>query len=361
MEAKSSGLEGVNAADTAISHVDGERGYLVIAGEEVERLALDSTFEQAAARVLAAGAARPVDATTFHTELGQARTAAWERLPRLGDALEAADGMDALRAALAHVWATGDDLADAITAIGAAPVFVAAWSRRHRGLAPIAPSPALGHAADYLRMTLGADPSTEAARALAAYLVTVIDHGMNASTFTARVVASTASDLISAVVAAVGALKGPLHGGAPGPVLDMLDAIGTPANAEAWLLGELAAGHRIMGMGHRIYRVRDPRAAVLELAVKQLHSDRLALARAVETAAAKILRDRKPDRPLAANVEFYTAVLLDAVGLPRAQFSPTFGVGRIAGWSAHVLEQRRVGKLIRPASTYIGPMPASRA
>ncbi|HEY6038101.1 MAG TPA: citrate/2-methylcitrate synthase, partial [Kofleriaceae bacterium] len=160
-------------------------------------------------------------------------------------------------------------------------------------------------------------------------------------------------------------------------VLDMLDAIGTPANAEAWLLGELAAGRRIMGMGHRIYRVRDPRAAVLEVAVKPLSTPNLDepgfarrgsaaegrrgvldLAHAVEAAAAKILRERKPDRPLAANVEFYTAVLLDAVGLPRGQFAPTFAVGRVAGWCAHVLEQRRVGKLIRPASTYVGPMPA---
>jgi citrate synthase len=140
-------------------------------------------------------------------------------------------------------------------------------------------------------------------------------------------------------------------------VLDMLDAIGTPDRAEQWLLGELAANRRIMGMGHRIYRVRDPRAAVLEQAVKHLASERLELARAVETAAAKILLERKPDRPLAANVEFYTAVLLDAVGLPREQFAPTFAVGRIAGWSAHVIEQRRTGRLIRPNSRYIGPMP----
>jgi citrate synthase len=159
------------------------------------------------------------------------------------------------------------------------------------------------------------------------------------------------------MVGAVGALKGPLHGGAPGPVLDMLDAIGAPDRAEAWLLGELAAGRRIMGMGHRVYRVRDPRAAVLEEAVRPLASPRLELARAVERAAAKILRERKPDRALAANVEFYTAVLLDAVGLPREQFSATFAVSRIAGWSAHVLEQRRTGRLIRPASSYIGPMP----
>jgi citrate synthase len=289
--------------------------------------------------------------------LGRARVAAWQVVPRLGDALAAPDGMDALRASLAHLRSTGDDAVDAVAAIGAAPVFVAAWSRRRAGASPVPPDETLGHAADYLRMSRGDAPSPDAARAIDAYLVTVIDHGMNASTFTARVVTSTASDLISAVVAAVGALKGPLHGGAPGPVLDMLDGVGAPANAEAWLLGELAAGRRIMGMGHRIYRVRDPRAAVLEVAVKPLASERLELARAVERAAAKILAERRPDRPLAANVEFYTAVLLDAVGLPREQFSATFAVGRIAGWSAHVVEQRRTGRLIRPNSRYVGPIP----
>ena len=352
--ATTSGLDGYVFADTAISDVNGDQGRLVIAGLDVEQLATTESFEAAASRVLAAGAATDREPLTF----GAARRAAWEMLPRLGDALAAHDAMDALRAALAHMHSTGDDAADAVAAIGAAPVFVAAWSRQRSGAEPIAPDPALGHAADYLRMTTGSAPAA-AARALEAYLVTVIDHGMNASTFTARVITSTGSDLISAVVGGVGALKGPLHGGAPGPVLDMLDAIGEPARAEAWLLGELAAGHRIMGMGHRIYRVRDPRAAVLETAVKPLASQRLELARAVETAAAKILRERKPDRPLAANVEFYTAVLLDAVGLPREQFAATFAVGRIAGWSAHVLEQRRTGRLVRPASRYVGPMPPS--
>jgi len=352
-QATSSGLDGVVVADTAISDVDGEQGRLVIAGAEVERLAETSDFEAAAARVLAAGSGTGV--ADLRAALARARGLAWEMLPRLGDALAAADAMEALRAALAHMHSTGDDAADAIAAIGAVPVFVAAWNRKRAGAAPVAPNPVLGHAADYLQMSLGAEPSREASRALDAYLVTVIDHGMNASTFTARVVTSTASDLISAVVAAVGALKGPLHGGAPGPVLDMLDAIGEPARAEAWLLAELAAGRRIMGMGHRIYRVRDPRAAVLEHAVKSLRSTRVELARAVETAAAKILRERRPDRPLAANVEFYTAVLLDAVGLPREQFSATFAVGRMAGWSAHVIEQRRTGRLIRPNSRYVGP------
>lgn len=346
----SSGLEGIVAADTNISHVDGERGQLVIAGFDVEQLV--KPFEAASQRVLAAGGANVA------VELGAARAAAWERLTRLGDALDATDGMDALRAGLAHLRSTGDDNADAIMAIGAAPVLVAAWSRKRRGLTPLAPDPSASHAADYLHMTTGEVPSADAVRALDAYLVTVIDHGMNASTFTARVITSTASDLVSAVVGAVGALKGPLHGGAPGPVLDMLDAIGAPARAEVWLLGELAAGRRIMGMGHRIYRVRDPRAAVLETAVRDLASERLTLARAVERAAAKILAERRPDRPLAANVEFYTAVLLDAVGLPREQFAPTFAVGRVSGWCAHVIEQRRTGRLIRPDSRYIGKMPS---
>jgi citrate synthase len=369
-EAKSSGLDGVVVADTAISDVDGERGRLVIAGSDVEQLAAACDFETAAAKVLAAGGLTSAlegtdpktsvdvrNGTDMRSALARARGAAWEVLPRIGDALDAPDAMDALRAALAHLHATGDDGLDAITAIGAAPVFVAAWSRKRAGAAPLAPNAMLGHAADYLRMSIGKKPSDDAVHALDAYLVTVIDHGMNASTFTARVITSTASDLISACVGAVGALKGPLHGGAPGPVLDMLDAIGEPARAEQWLLGELGAGRRIMGMGHRIYRVRDPRAAVLEQAVKPLASPRLDLARAVERAAAKILAERRPDRPLAANVEFYTAVLLDAVGLPREQFAATFAVGRIAGWSAHVLEQRRTGRLVRPASRYIGPMP----
>jgi citrate synthase len=354
----SSGLEGVVVADTLISDVDGERGRLVIAGADVEKLAPVTSFEGAVSRVLAAGTGLATTTGAVTAEaIGQARAAAWPVVAALGDALDHPDGMDALRTAVGHLRTTNDHARDAIAVIGAAPVFVAAWSRKRAGQAPIAPDAALGHAADYLRMTTGRTASDACVRALDAYLVTVIDHAMSASTFTARVIASTHSDLVSAIVGAVGALKGPLHGGAPGPVLDMLDAIGTPDHAEAWLLGELAAGRRIMGMGHRVYRVRDPRAAVLEEAVRPLASPRLALARAVEHAAAKILRERKPDRALAANVEFYTAVLLDAVGLPREQFAPTFAVSRIAGWSAHVIEERRTGRLIRPASRYLGPVP----
>jgi citrate synthase len=217
-------------------------------------------------------------------------------------------------------------------------------------------------------MFRGAPPSSAEAAALDAYLVTVADHGLNASTFAARVVASTGSDAVSAVVAALGALKGPLHGGAPGPVLDMLDAIGAADRARPWLEAELAAGRRIMGMGHRIYRVRDPRAFVLERALAGLEAEdggragrggaRVRLAREVEAAAEALLGARHAARPIKANVEFYTAVLLEALGLDRAAFSPMFAVGRVAGWVAHVVEQRRTGRLIRPAARYVGPAAA---
>lgn len=352
---KSSGLEGVVVADTRLSEVDGERGRLILAGSDVEDVAGLVPFERIVARLR--GGDEDVRA-----ELGRGRARAFERLAAVGDALDRPDGMDALRAATAHL--PGD--APPLDVIAAVAVYAAAWSRKVRGLAPLAPDPALGHAADVLRMTEGEAPSDARAAALDAYLVTVSDHGMNASTFTARVIASTGSDLVSAVVGAIGALKGPLHGGAPGPVLDMLDAIGAPDRAVEWLEAELAAGRRIMGMGHRIYRVRDPRAAVLERAIERLEASgartqRLALTRAVERAAEGVLRARYPDRPLRANVEFYTAVLLDAIGLPRTSFSPTFAIGRVAGWVAHVEEQRATGRLIRPASRYVGGVPAQVA
>ncbi len=195
--------------------------------------------------------------------------------------------------------------------------------------------------------------------------MTVIDHGMNASTFTARVIASTQAHPSLAVAGAIGALSGPLHGGAPGPVLDMLDAIGRPEDAAAWLSAELAAGRRIMGMGHRVYRVRDPRVVVLERAARELEeaglgTPRLALAKAVEAAAEALLSAKNPDRSLKANVELATAVLLDAVGVPRALFSAMFAAGRVAGWLAHIAEQQHSGRLIRPESRYVGPRAATR-
>ncbi len=381
---KGGGLDGVVVSDTRLSDVDGERGRLVIAGHDVESLSGAVTFEQVLGALSAQDGAIPTlaEIEARRRSLGECRARAFARIDALGGALSMKDGMDALRAAVAQLPGAGENQEDEV--IGAVAVFAAAWSRVQAGHAPIAPDETRTHAADYLRMVMDGEPHAADVAALDAYLVAVVDHGMNASTFAARVVTSTGSDVVSSVVAAIGALKGPLHGGAPGPVLDMLDAIAKSATsatgtndsgktgdldelAVRWLETELLAGRRIMGMGHRIYRVRDPRAAVLERAASVLwragrgrEGGRLALARAVERAATSILRAKHPQRPLHANVEFFTAILLDALGLPRGLFSPTFAVGRVGGWTAHVLEQRAEGRLIRPASRYVGAMPSRR-
>ena len=345
------GLEGVVVTRTMLSSVDGAAGRLVVAGLDVERLAA-RPFEEAVERLFVL-AGLPAD--DVGARIARGRRRAFELLPHLEPALACEDPMVALRAAIDLL--PQDFGGDAAHVVGAVGYLAAAHARRASGAAPLAPADG-GHARDVLRV-FGRDDETRA-RGLDAYLVTVMDHGMNASTFAARVVASTASDVLSSVAAALAALKGPLHGGAPGPVLDMLDAIGDPSRAEAWLEGEIAAKRRIMGMGHRVYRVRDPRAAVLEAACARLEaagvsSARLPLARAVETVARKVLASRYPDRSLDTNVEFYTAVLLDTVGVPRTHFSATFAAGRVAGWLAHVAEQRAKGRLIRPESEYVGP------
>jgi citrate synthase len=357
-----SGLANVVVAETELSLVDGEHGRLVIRGHELGALAGRHRFAEVCGLLWEGGI--PRDPPRLERALGEGRAWAWREIPRLSTALSAADGMDALRAGMASLREEGDDSVEIGGRLaGAVAVIAAAWSRTSRGLEPIAPDASADHAADVLRMVHGRAPAEVEADALDRYLVTVVDHGMNASTFAARVVTSTGSDAVSAIVAAIGALKGPLHGGAPGPVLDMLDAIGAPERAEAWIRGELARGARIMGMGHRVYRVRDPRAAVLEGAIEAIEgagraSERLRLARAVEHAAERVLAERHPERALRANVEFYTAVLLEALGLARTQFSPTFATGRVAGWWAHVLEQRSVGRLIRPMASYVGPLAA---
>jgi citrate synthase len=354
------GLEGVVVAETELSDVDGERGELIVHGYRIESLVGHVTFEQIVALLWTGILPDAHTTSVWQQRLGAARARAFTLIPTTGDATQLPDGMDALRATLAHLTASGDFHEDALLATAAAAVFAGAWARRRTGASPLEPDPSLPHAADYLRMMTGSHPAAANAAAVDAYLCCVVDHGLNASTLAARVVASTGSDLISAAVAGVGALKGPLHGGAPGPVLDMLDAIGSPERAREWLTTQLAAGERIMGMGHRIYRVRDPRAAALEQAAARFErtgrvSARLALARAVEREAEALLAERYPGRNLRANVEFYTAVLLEAAGIPREAFSPTFAASRIVGWCAHVDEQRRRGRLMRPLSKYVGP------
>lgn len=347
------GLDGVPAAVTALSHVDGARGELIIAGRRVDDLALEADFETVARRLWATAGAADAPA------LGPLRAQAFSRALELAPAIAGLAPVDALRAAIASLdIADGPDAAAAITA--AVPVLSLTLLAVRAGRTPVAPDPALGHAADILRMLRGAPATAAEAAALDAYLTTVSDHGMNASTFACRVVIATRASLVSAVTAAYGALTGPLHGGAPGPVLDMLDAIGGEAGIGAWLDDALDRGERLMGFGHRIYRTRDPRADVLKAALERLAptSARLDFALKVEAAARERLAARYPGRPLDTNVEFYTALLLDALGIPRALFTPVFAMGRVAGWTAHAIEHHaRKGRLIRPDAVYDGAMP----
>ncbi len=353
------GLEGVIAAETVLSDVDGQAGRLVIRGREVADLAARARFEEAVALVFD-GFFEP-EAEALGRRLGYARETVFAAMPVLDGHLLALEPIEAARALVARL-PDGEGLGAALNLVAAIAVYVPAVLRRAQGLDPIAPDGSACHAADVLRM-LGAPCGPAEARALDAYLCTVIDHGLNASTFAARVVASTQAGLTSSVLAGLSALKGPLHGGAPGPVSAMLDAIGSPERAEAWLQAALGRGERLMGFGHRVYRVRDPRADALKAALKALggagggNPERLRLAEAVERTGVTLLRQRKPDRPLDVNVEFYTALLLEALRFPPEAFTCVFAMSRTAGWIAHAREQALGGRLIRPQSLYVGPQP----
>jgi citrate synthase len=359
------GLDDVIAAETVLSDVDGANGRLVIRGVPVEELARTATVEAAASLLFDGFFANLPDRQGLVRAIGAARRDAFVRLEPQLSAIAALPPVEALRAGLSFV-SDDDDLATALTLFAASAVLTPAIIRLRRGERPLAPDPDIGHAADMIRMVSGIPASKAAERALNAYLATVCDHGLNASTFAARIAASTKAGLGSAAIAGLCALKGPLHGGAPGPVLDMLNAIGEPRKAEAWLSQALARGDRLMGFGHRIYHVRDPRADALKSAVRELvraggAPSRLALAEAVEKAALDILHREKPDRPLETNVEFYTAVLLDALGFPADSFTCIFACARILGWIAHAREQEVTGRLIRPRSLYVGPAPRRAA
>lgn len=358
----SDGLENVIAAETVLSDVDGVAGRLVIRGHLLDDLAGRVSFAEAAQLMLDGFFDELPSGDAFEAALGQSRVDVFGEVASLDEMLIRRAPVEALRALMARL-ADGDDAATALRLLAAPAVFTPAIIRLQRRLAPIMPDARLGHSADILRMMRGESASPSQAAALDTYLVTVCDHGLNASTFAARVVASTRAGLGSAMVAGLSALKGPLHGGAPGPVIDMLDEIGEACNARAWLEAALQRGDRLMGFGHRIYRVRDPRADALKRAIRQLdaESGRLAYAEAVEQAALAILRERKPNRALQTNVEFYTALLLEALAFPPDSFTCVFAMGRTIGWLAHAQEQVAGGRLIRPQSNYVGPAPRRAA
>jgi citrate synthase len=350
------GLEGVVAATTRLSNVDGQNGVLVLRGKKIEDLAGRVPFEEAVQHLWQDLGFSDLSAIT--NSFSEARNAAFGVVPLLESSPAELSIYEHMQLGLAAL-PLKHDLPEAIAICSALPVFLASSHRISNGLQPIAPDPSLDTANDLLRMLTGKLPGAPEADALNRYLVTILDHGLNASTFTARVIGSTQADLKQAVLGAMGALSGPLHGGAPGPVLDMIDAIGHPENAETWITEALARKERLMGFGHRIYRTRDPRADVLKAGLKLIgpSNPKVQLAEEIEAAALVALKRAKPDRPLDTNVEFYTAVLLDAIGIDRSLFTPLFATGRAAGWCAHVLEQQKTGKLIRPSSQYVGPEP----
>ena len=351
------GLDDVVVAETALSHVDGAAGRLVVRGHELEEIA-DCRFEAVLGLLWDGLTSRLWTEQAIHVALGVARLVAFERLVPAIAATDRLSSIEALRLLLTTL-ADADTAPHHVLAVAAVPVFVAAIARRREGHAPIMPDASLGQAADFLRMLRSEHAPAEHVRALETYLVTVADHGLNASTFTARVIASTRAGLLSSVVGALCALKGPLHGGAPGPVLDMLDAIGDFDNIRPWLKEALTHEERLMGFGHRVYRVRDPRADVLKATASALRagSNRIRFAEAVEAEAIALLAQHRPGRRLDTNVEFYTALVLEALAIPRDSFTNVFAMGRVAGWTAHVLEQERIDRLIRPQSRYVGPAP----
>jgi citrate synthase len=359
------GLEGVIAAQTRLSSVQGQVGQLIIGGFPVEELAGKATFEETiyllwndalpdATELAALHEALVVYRPLSEAAMALLRAAAVKRVPVI----------DALRMAAStlSLQTTGTDAnKDALALIANFPTIVAAYWRLLNDQEPLAPRADLGHAANYLYMLFGAEPSPEQVRGLETYLNTVVDHGLNASTFTARVIISTQSDMISAIVGALGALKGPRHGGAPGPALDMVFEIGQADKAETYLRDKLERGERLMGFGHRIYKVRDPRAEVLSAAAEKFYRadgnmELYNLVRAVEEMAVRLLAEYKPGRKLQTNVEFYTALLLHSLNLPTELFTPTFAIGRVGGWTAHCFEQQQVSRIMRPTAVYEGPL-----
>jgi len=359
------GLEGVVAAATALSLVDGNAGRLIYRGYEIGDLAAHATFEETAYLLWYGRLPEERALVQLRTQMAEQRGLPESVISSIQAHPRAADPMSLLRTAVSALGSTGacdetPSLAQAISLTAKIPTILATFHRYRQGLPALPQRPDLSHTANYLYQLSGEEPTTSQARALEAYLVLTADHGMNASTFAARVIASTLSDLISSVTGAIGALKGPLHGGAPAKVAEMLAAIATPEQAEPWLRAKLERGERLMGFGHRAYKTEDPRAVALHKLAGELADTKdapwLALAYQVEQIALRLLEQYKPGRKLYTNVEFYAAAVLRGVGLPADLYTPTFAASRIVGWTAHVLEQISDNRLIRPAADYVGPL-----
>jgi citrate synthase len=358
------GLAGVVVADTSLGDVLGGEGRYHYRGHDATQLARTRSFEDVWHLLVLGALPDEADARGFRDRLEARRT-----LPAsVRDHVSATTARGL--APLAVLQSTLPVLAaarnarplydldeearvDAALAVAAAvPSILSASYRAATGGGEAAPLPGRGIVADYLRRVTGVEPDQRTERALTAYLIATLDHGLNASTFTTRVIASTGADMESCILGGLGALSGPLHGGAPSRALDALDAVGTPERVEPFIRAELAAGRRLMGFGHAVYRTADPRSELLREVALGFGGERVELALAYERAAERLLREHRPGRDLHTNVEFYAAVVLEQCGLPRRMFTPTFAMSRVVGWSAHALEQARDAKIIRPASRY---------
>jgi citrate synthase len=355
-----SGLAGLIAAETVLSHSDGAQGILWVRGHTLTELVARFGYEGAVGLLWEEFVGDGLDRAAIRARLGTARQTAFAGLEQWLDRAASHTVVEGVRLALAHL----PDAAEPAAILATLPIAIAALLRQRQGEAPLAPDPGLTTAADLLRMAHGRPVDPAMAEALDTYWAALIDNGLNTSAFTARVIASSRASLACAALGAYCAFTGPLHGGAPGPTLDLLDEAAASDDVAAWAERKLRTGDRLMGFGHRVFKGGDPRALILRDALRRLGdrlgpgAGRLAFAAEVERAVADAFARVKPGRPaLQPNVEINAALLLDAVGLPRDAFMPVFAVARCAGWLAHAMEQQREGRLVRPSSAYIGPRP----
>jgi citrate synthase len=347
------GLDGIVAAQTILSHTDAANGMVWVRGHDLPTLVARHGFEGTVALLWNGFAASGVSRSSVAASLGEARLSAFETLPLWLGETAGRPLFEGMRIALA----AQADAADSFALLGALTVVVPALVRQAAGSSPLPPDPAQSTAADLLRMLHGSDPDPASVLALDTYFTVMAESGLSASAFTARVVASTRASLTASVLAAWCAFTGALHGGAPGPTLDMLDAAAAVDDLERWLEAKLRSGERLMGFGHRVFSGNDPRAEAMRRAMQAMgpQAGRLAFADQLETAVAAAVQRVKPGRTLPPNVEIMAALLLDAVGIPRDAFTLVFAVGRSAGWLAHAMEQQKTGRMIRPISAYVGP------
>ncbi|MCA1319478.1 citrate synthase/methylcitrate synthase [Bacillus tianshenii] len=354
------GLKGVIAAETKIGEVDGLNGRLVYRGYEIRELTKERTFEEVAYLLWYGKIPEQEELLRFHRLFHQSR----QLTPVMMNVLDALpDNMDMMSVLRTVLSAEGDStygwkptLDQAVALTAKIPTIIASRKNTLEGRPLIDPDNNLSHVENYLYMLHGSLPKAEHVRALETYMILTMEHGMNASTFSARVTASTESDLVSAICAAIGTMKGPLHGGAPSEVIALLDEVKQEQNVRSFLSQKILAGEKLMGFGHRVYKTHDPRALALkEKLMEQEGKDEwLDLALSVEVAAIAALEEHKPGRALYTNVEFYAAAIMKAIELDPSLFTPTFTASRMVGWTAHVLEQAENNTIFRPLSRYIG-------